>query len=268
MLYFALASLLALPNASASPSATPSVDAVFESLERVHHFHDAAIAPDGKHAAWSVKAREGDGPERLGLIYVAELPSGVPKRLSAARDGKAHRELGAVFSPDGQTIAFLSDAAKDRQLQVYVAPAAGGRARRLTRVEGQLEHLRWSPDGKTIAVLFVAGSTQEPGALVAYKPDSGVVEEALEEQRIAIVDVEDRRRAPGQPRRPVRLRLRLVAGRPALRGRGGEGLRHQQLLDRAALHRRGRHGEDARRSGSRRCRSPVRAGRPTGSRSR
>src|SRR5262249_24569339 len=32
------------------------------------------------------------------------------------------------------------------------------------------------------------GSTQEPGALVAYKPDSGVVQETLEEQRIAVID--------------------------------------------------------------------------------
>ena len=34
----------------------------------------------------------------------------------------------------------------------------------------------------------MAGSAQEQGALVAYKPDAGVVEEKVEEQRIAIVD--------------------------------------------------------------------------------
>jgi len=187
-LSLALASLLALPNASGSPPAPGSVEAVAESLDRVHHFHDASISPDGKRAAWSVKAREGDGPERLGLIYVAELPSGSPRRLSAAKDGKAHRELDAVFSPDGQTIAFLSDAAQPMQTQVWVAPTEGGAPRQLTRVAGQLSHLRWSPDGRSIAALFVEGSTQEPGALVAYKPDSGVVQETLEEQRIAVID--------------------------------------------------------------------------------
>jgi len=64
----AIASLLALPNASASPvpPAPGSVEAVFDSLERVKHFHDASISADGKRAAWSVKASEGDGPERLG----------------------------------------------------------------------------------------------------------------------------------------------------------------------------------------------------------
>ena len=180
--------LLAAPNASASPQ-TPPVQTVFDSLQQVRHFHDAAISPDGRRAVWSVKMREGEGPERLGTIFVADLPSGTPRPLTAAVDGKPHRELDAVFSPDGKTIAFLSDADKDRQVQIWIAPAAGGAVRELTHVDGQLDHLLWSPDGSAIAFLFVEGSTQEPGALVAYKPDSGVVEETVEEQRIAVVDV-------------------------------------------------------------------------------
>jgi dipeptidyl aminopeptidase/acylaminoacyl peptidase len=184
----AISSLLALPNASAPP-APGSVESVFDSLERVRHFHDAAISSDGKRAAWSVKAREGDGPERLGLVYLAELPSGTPRRLTAAKDGKTHRELGAVFSPDGQTVAFLSDALQPKQAQIWIARVGGGAPRQLTKVTGQLHHLRWSPDGRSIAALFIEGSTQEPGALVPYKPDSGVVQETLEEQRIAVIDV-------------------------------------------------------------------------------
>ena len=181
----ALASLLALPGASAAPS----VDAVFESQQQVRHFHDAAISPDGKRVAWSVKSREGDdGPERLGSVFVAELPAGAPRRLTAAADGRTRRELGAAFSPDGKTIAFLSDASQDRQAQIWLAPAAGGAPRQLTRVAGQLDHLVWSPDGREVAFLFVEGSTQEPGALVAHKRDSGVVAETVEEQRIAVAD--------------------------------------------------------------------------------
>ena len=130
---FAIASLLALPNASAPP-APGSVEAVFDSLEGVHHFHDAAISADGKHAAWSVRASENGGPERLGLIYLADLPSGAPRRLTAARDGKPHRELGAVFSPDGQSVAFLSDATSPKQVQVWVARVAGGAPRQVTNV--------------------------------------------------------------------------------------------------------------------------------------
>ena len=77
----------------------------------------------------------------------------------------------------------------------------------------------------------MAGSAQEQGALVAYKPDAGVVEEKVEEQRIAVVDAARGRAARGQPGRPLRLRLRLVAGRPAAGGGGRARVGHEQLLD-------------------------------------
>lgn len=189
MLHLALASLLSIPTASASPGVSPSVRSVVESQRSVRHFHDIAISPDGKRAAWSLKVPDKDGQEMLGAISVREVEGGKPHPLTASRDGKPRREYGAAFSPDGRTIAFLSDAAAAGQLQIWVAPAAGGVPRQLTRVKGQIDHLVWSPDGRAVAFLFVEGSTQETGALTAYKPDSGVVEETIEEQRIAIADL-------------------------------------------------------------------------------
>ena len=181
------ATLLALPNASAPPPVA-SVDAVFDSLQKVRHFRDVALAPDGKRIAWTEKARDGQGREELGTVWIAELPGGRARRLTAAARAGG-REHDPVFSPDGRRVAFLSDAGRPRQLQVWVAPAAGGAARALTRVKGQLSDLRWSHDGTRIAFLFVENSEQEPGALVAYKPDAGVVQELVEEQRIAVVEL-------------------------------------------------------------------------------
>jgi len=87
-------------------------------------------------------------------------------------------------------MAFLSDAAGAGQHQIYVIDAdAKTAARRVTNVKGQLAQPHWSPDGKQLAILYVAGSTQGTGALVAYKPDAGVVGDAVEEQRIAVVDL-------------------------------------------------------------------------------
>ena len=184
-LSLAVATLLAAPTASTPPS----IDSVFASLEKVRGFHDASISTDGRRAAWSQKLPDAEGQERLGAIRVADLSTGASRPLSAATDGKPRKEVEPVFSPDGRSIAFLSDAATRGQLQVWVAPAAGGAARRLTRVKGQLQELRWAPSGESVSFLFVEGSSQETGALVAHARDSGPVEENPEVQRIAIAEV-------------------------------------------------------------------------------
>jgi len=189
LLLLALAALPAPLLRAKEPPARPSVDSVLETLGRVVSLQETALSPDGTRVAWAERIRAADGAERRSVIRMSGLDGGAPRALSAARDKAPHRERDLAWSPDGREIAFLSDAVQDGQLQLYVAPAAGGAPRVLTHARGQLEHPRWSPDGKRLAVLYVAGSTQEQGALVAYKPDAGVVEEKVEEQRIAIVDV-------------------------------------------------------------------------------
>jgi dipeptidyl aminopeptidase/acylaminoacyl peptidase len=179
------AAALALAGA---PPRSP-LDPVLEALEGVRTFREVAISPDGTRVAWVERIRARDGAEMLSVIDVAPINSSSSSRISAASDGRAHRELSPAWSPDGRQIAFLSDAARERQLQLYVAPAVGGQARRLTGLSGQLGNVKWSPDGKAIAFLFIEGSAQEPGALVAYKPDSGAVGEKPDVRRIATVDV-------------------------------------------------------------------------------
>ncbi|MGH9315903.1 MAG: S9 family peptidase, partial [Thermoanaerobaculia bacterium] len=181
-----LSACLLLSAAPAPPR--PPVDSVLDSLESIKNFREAAISPDGSRVAWVEKIRDRQGAELLSAIYVSDLSAGSARRIGAAHDGRICRERDVAWSPDGASLAFLSDAAQPPQFDLYVVPAAGGPVRRLTRVTGQLQRPRWSPDGKTIAFLFTAGSTQEPGALVAYRPDSGVVGEKIEEQRIALLD--------------------------------------------------------------------------------
>jgi dipeptidyl aminopeptidase/acylaminoacyl peptidase len=178
---------LSLVTTLSAGESHPSVESVFESSRQVRNFPSAAISPDGSRVAW-VENLDESPDARLSAIWVAPSSGGTPARVTAAKDGKSHREKEVCWSPDGKSLAFLSDAAQDRQLQVYVAPAAGGMGRPLTRVAGQVEHPSWSPDGRSIAFLFVEGSLQETGALVPYKMDAGPVEEKIEEQRIAVAD--------------------------------------------------------------------------------
>ncbi|HEX9150244.1 MAG TPA: S9 family peptidase [Thermoanaerobaculia bacterium] len=179
-------------SAFATPAGRPSIESVLATLQSVQDYDAATISPDGKRVAWVRKIKDARGAWKLAAIEVSDLtaPSRKSRRVTAGAGGRAHDERGPAWSPDSTRIAFLSDAAKEKQMQVWVAPAEGGPPRRTTSVKGQLSDLRWSPDGHSIAFLFVEGSAQETGALTAYKPDAGVVAETIEEQRIAVLDAD------------------------------------------------------------------------------
>lgn len=56
------------------------------------------------------------------------------------------REFSAVYSPDGHTIADISD--QTGADEIWLSDADGGHRRKLTSFQGpQVRHIRWSPDG-------------------------------------------------------------------------------------------------------------------------
>jgi dipeptidyl aminopeptidase/acylaminoacyl peptidase len=162
-----------------------------QSLFKAQHFDQAAISPDGKHVAWVETRTDAEGaPTGKHDIFVQDLSSaGKPMRVTAGAPAAHSDEGNVAWSPDSKNIAFLSDALKSGQAQLYVASASGDPARKLSSVKGFLAGTEWSPDGKSIAVLFTENATREAGPLVAETPETGVIRDAFFEQRLAIVDV-------------------------------------------------------------------------------
>ena len=181
-----LALLLAMLTSTALANPKETIDLLFA----VKNIEETALAPDGRRLAWVEKQHNQDRTEsRNSFIYVLDDAGAVARRVSAG-DGKAlHAEKHVSWSPEGARLAFLSDAEKEKQLQLYIAPATGGAVRKLTAVSGQVAHPRWSPDGRTIALLVIEGLTQAAGAVEAAPHDSGEVAEKIFEQRILLVDV-------------------------------------------------------------------------------
>jgi dipeptidyl aminopeptidase/acylaminoacyl peptidase len=154
-------------------------------------FEQVAQSPDGKKAAWVEEQIDKDGAATgKNDIYVEEYEKALkPLRITAGASGTRADEHGLAWSPDSKQLAFLSDAAKGGQLQLYIANFSGSPVRKLTAVKGLLTTPKWSPDGKTIAVLYTENATRDGGPLVAETPETGVIKDAFFEQRLAVVDV-------------------------------------------------------------------------------
>jgi dipeptidyl aminopeptidase/acylaminoacyl peptidase len=176
---------------AAKPKSSTPLDRVLDTLYAAHTFEQTVISPDGKKIAWvETLVGKNGAPDGNTAIYAADRESGAaPRRITAAALNVARAEGSLDWSPDSQQIAFLSDAAKPGQLQLYVAGALGGPAKKRTTEKGLLATPRWSPDGKTIALLYTENATRAAGPLVAETPETGEIQDAFFEQRLALVDV-------------------------------------------------------------------------------
>jgi Tol biopolymer transport system component/C-terminal processing protease CtpA/Prc len=110
------------------------------------HEERPAWSPDGRRLAY---VSEASGNGDIHIVDLETLKCRALTRHEADEDGPA-------WSPDGRWIAFESNRdpnvdlpANDRWFDVWVAPAEGGTARRVTRFGGR--NPSWSEDGRWIA---------------------------------------------------------------------------------------------------------------------
>ncbi len=154
---------------------------------------NVALSPDGATVAWTVRGREGSA---LHLSSVAHPDAATEKLVTVAGATNCGYNT-PIWSPDGQTLAFLSNCAAlegkqtEGQLQLFLWSKKTGEVHQLTHLTGAMQQPAWSPDGKAIGFLFVENASRSAGALDAMKPFAGVIgEDGVEIQRVYAVSTE------------------------------------------------------------------------------
>ncbi len=91
-------------------------------------------------------ASAGQGPDAPGKDDLAE---------QVARMGAIGYSVGGVFSPDGERVAFVSNASGVPN--VWIADADAGNLTQVTESEDQVGNVAWSPTSDTLAITIAPG---------------------------------------------------------------------------------------------------------------
>lgn len=109
---------------------------------------DIRLSPDGSQVLFRVEPIGHRQKDRTSTIFVVPTDgSGRPRALT----GSDHNNVAPTWSPDGTTVAFLSDRAERGKQQLHVIPTTGGEALRLTSLDGGVTQPAFAPDGRTVA---------------------------------------------------------------------------------------------------------------------
>ncbi len=146
-----------------------------DDLYRLKMATEPRLSPDGQFAAVTIQTvAPGFDAYRHALWLVATDGSGPARQVTLGAKHDRHPR----FSPDGRTLAFISDrrsmvetepngrgadpTAREDGDQVYLLPLDGGEARRLTDLPRGVDAFEWSPDGSTMVVVSAShGATRD-----------------------------------------------------------------------------------------------------------
>jgi dipeptidyl aminopeptidase/acylaminoacyl peptidase len=161
------------------------VDKLIDPVLATHRFSEVAISPDGKRVAWVEMSVRSD-TEYAKAVYLADALTGAhPTEIEAS--GTKNR-YGVAWSPDSTELAFLAEGNSSNEVSLKVASRSN--IQQLAMFPGEVQSVSWSPDGRTISLLYSPSPPSSPS-------DAHVmtIGKDFRQQRIALVD-----RSSGQMR--------------------------------------------------------------------
>ena len=189
-----LVGIVSAQDLAASPPNTIRHIITPEDVLTIRELYDVKLSPDGKQIAFEVSEPNQPREPRASNIWVVPTDGREPPRplIPGLKSADA-----PSWSPDGHTLAFLSDrgdeeAVADSSRQIYLWREGEKKALKFTNVPGGVDQYQWSPDGKMIAFIAYDQSTAEELAKKAVGDDAIVrPESSLKFARLWTVNLSD-----------------------------------------------------------------------------
>jgi Tol biopolymer transport system component len=128
-----------------------------EDLYSLQQLSNVSISPDGGHVVYRIQRVDRKTEKKYGNLWVVPSGGGEPRQFTHGNQS----DYSPSWSPDGNTIAFLSSRAGNDNPQIHLIPFDGGEARKLTSIDGEIDLVGWSPDGRKLLCTIRKTDTEE-----------------------------------------------------------------------------------------------------------
>ena len=125
--------------AASAPAQRPIT---FDDLAAIRRIGAPQVSPDGRWVAYDASTPDLPANYRHSAIYLVPAGGGESRKIT---DGVKQDE-GPAWSPDGKTIAYVSDREGGGK-QVWLYDVAANASRKLTSLSGGAGSVKWMPDG-------------------------------------------------------------------------------------------------------------------------
>jgi len=164
--------------------AAQNMQQLTEKLGKTVLYGDVALSPDATRIAWV----QSSAATTSRLTHIREISGNAPAKLVDIPITGDRTDFDPAWSPDSKMLTFFSSAGEKAQRQLWTVKADGSNPKKVTNLNGYAARPRWSHDGKQIAFLYIEGAGGG-GPLTAAPTTTGVIDTAIHNQRIAVLDI-------------------------------------------------------------------------------
>jgi dipeptidyl aminopeptidase/acylaminoacyl peptidase len=118
-----------------------------EDLYKLEIISEVRISPSGENVIFVQERVDPKTEKKFTNLWLVSSEDGKSRQFTYGD----HKDTHPRWSPDGESIAFLSNRSnQEKPAQLFLISIFGGESRQISKIEGKIERFSWSPTGKEL----------------------------------------------------------------------------------------------------------------------